>query len=88
MYDGRRFAHIVLQYKNETVSLLVTDDVRPSDGAASVSPARLPVTDGFQVASFRGARQVVYVVSSLGQDDVQAVAQAMAGPVSRALSGA
>lgn len=94
VFDGRRFAHIVLRYKDETVSLLVTDDPRPGVALwgelarASETPTGLPVIDGFHVASFRGARHVVFVVSSLNDDDVQEVTQAMLGPVARALAGA
>lgn len=91
VFDGQRFAHIVLRYKDETVSLLVAEEVRSGEArtadGARATPLALPVTDGFHVASFRGARQVVFVVSSLTDDDVQEVAQAMAGPVSRALAG-
>lgn len=94
VFDGRRFAHIVLRYKDTAVSLLVTDDPRP--GAAWVPdfamvdehPSLLPSTDGLQVASFRGPRHVVFVVSSLQDGDLQEVAQAMAGPVSRVLARA
>jgi hypothetical protein len=93
VFDGRRFAHIVLRYKGQAVSLLVADaadqgariwGIGPADDGAAVS---LPVTDGFQVAAFRQSRHMVLVVSSLGQDDVADVARAMAGPVTRALAG-
>lgn len=92
--NGRRFAHLVLRYKNETVSLLVSDDPRPGAvvwnriGVDHAVPASLPVTDGFHVASFHGPERVVFVVSSLPDYDVREVAQAMAGPVSRVLAGA
>ncbi|MBA3270570.1 MAG: zf-HC2 domain-containing protein [Acidobacteria bacterium] len=91
VFDGRRFAHIVLSYKDETVSLLVTDDPHPGGAPwgkfarKSDTTSALPVTDGFHVASFRGARHAVFVVSSLNAADVQEVAEAMLGPVSRAL---
>lgn len=88
LYDGRRFAHLVLGYKNEKVSLLVTDDARRNGAPADATPSDLPVTDGFHVATFRGTNHVVFVVSSLTPDDVQEVAQAMAAPVTRILSGA
>jgi hypothetical protein len=97
VFDGRRFAHIVLRYRNEMVSLLVTDlvadDVRPGGAlwgrlTMTGTPIELPATDGFQVVAFRGPRHAVFVVSALSHEDVQEVAQAMAGPVSRALAGA
>jgi Putative zinc-finger len=93
VFEGRRFAHIVLRYKDEMVSLLVADHSRPGEalwGGLSEtdrSPSALPVTDGFHVASFRGERHVVFVVSSLADEDVQEVARAMVGPVARALGG-
>ena len=89
VFDGRRFAHIVLRYRDEAVSMLITEDMGAAEGAdTDRSPSALPVTDGFHVASFRGPRHVVFIVSSLGTDDVQEVAQALAEPVSRALAGA
>lgn len=93
VFGGRRFAHIVMRYKDQTVSLLVADDDRPGralwntfSGDAGTLSA-LPPTDGFQVASFRGPGQMVFVVSSLNDNDLREVAQAMAEPVSRALGG-
>ena len=71
VFDGRRFAHIVLRYKDTAVSLLVTDDPRPGVAWApdfamiDEHPSPLPSADGFHVASFRGPRHVVFVVSSL-----------------------
>ena len=93
VYRGRRFAHLVLMYKEQPVSLLVAADdrsrlTRIGSPEGSSTPASLPVTDGFHVASFRGERHVVLVVSSLPDRDVREVAQAMAGPVSRVLAGA
>jgi Putative zinc-finger len=93
VYDGRRFAHIVLRYKGALISLVVTPDERllralpgasaPADG----SIASLPPTDGFQVAAFRGPHHVVFLVSSLGDDELGDVAESMRASVSRALNG-
>lgn len=94
VFGGRRFAHIVLKYKGHFVSLLVAADERPGGWVARAlvraddRPAAMPVTDGFRVASFRGERHAVFVVSSLADADNQEVARAMAGSVSRALAGA
>jgi hypothetical protein len=96
VYHGRRFAHIVLRYKEQAVSLLVTEDQRRggllwSGGAstdASIDPmiAELPATGSFHVSSFRSPRHVVFVVSSLPGSDVQEVAQAMVASVAQALT--
>lgn len=94
VFGGRRFAHIVLRYKGQFVSLLVAADDRPGGrlargfARADNRPSAMPVTDGFQVASFRGVRHAVFVVSALSDEDNQEVARAMAGSVSRALAGA
>lgn len=92
VFDGRRFAHLVLQYRGQAVSLLVTDDDRPGGslwlgvaGGHDVEPA-LQQADGFHVASFADAGQLVFVVSSLPAGDVDDVAQAMSGPMSRVLT--
>jgi hypothetical protein len=93
VWDGVRFAHLVLRYKETLVSVVVASDA----GAAaswipwshlSHDPAALPSTHGQQVASFRGAAHTVFVVSALPAADVQAVARVMAAPVVQALAGA
>lgn len=93
VFEGRRFAHIVLRYRNEMVSLLVSDEPRSVVSAGVLAgvrekPSGLPATGGFRVAAFRTSQHLVFVVSSLNDDDLQEVARAMARPVSQALSGA
>jgi hypothetical protein len=94
VYDGRRFAHLVLRYKNETVSLLVTDERHPGGAlgmrlaGTATALSSSPAVDGFHVASFRGPRHAVFVVSSLSDADLHEVARAMIEPVSRVLAGA
>ena len=97
VFAGRRFAHIVLRYKEQSVSLLVAADERPGGAflrtvartvaRADDRPSAWPVTDGLHVASFRVVRHAVFVVSSLGDADLEEVTRAMAGSVSRALAG-
>ena len=90
VFAGRRFAHLVLRYKEETVSLLIPGD-ESSDGSIWNGTDRsvtmlAPADHGFHVASFRGPRHIVFVVSQLNDDDLDEVAQAMVEPVVRALS--
>ena len=92
VWEGVRFAHLVLRYKDTLVSVVVA-----GDGGATASripwqrlgdESVMPSVDGLQMTSFRGARHVAFVVSALSDADVQAVARVMQGPVSRALAGA
>ena len=91
VWEGARFAHLVLRYKDTLVSVVVA-----GDGGATASwipwpqldhEQTLPSVAGLQMTSFRGARHVAFVVSTLPDADVQAVARVMEGPVSRALAG-
>ncbi len=93
VYGGRRFAHVVLKYKNDFVSMVVTPDTRmlrvvpggsaPADG----SIAMLDPQDDLNVAALRGPAHVVFFISPLGTADLRDVAQAMAPAVSAALKG-
>jgi hypothetical protein len=82
VFEGRRFAHIVLAYQGQAVSLLVTTD----EGMWTI-PSSFPVTDGFHATALRGSKHVAFVVSALGDDAVREVAAALAGPVAQALAG-
>lgn len=91
VFDGERFAHIVLAYKGSTVSLLVPETGNQSARVwglgppAGGPPSALVAQDGFHVAAFPSPGRLVFVVSDLPQHDVQDVARAMAGPVTQAL---
>jgi anti-sigma factor RsiW len=81
VYDGRRFAHIVLRYRGTLVSVLVTPD----------RLARIPselALGGTQVSSFRAGRFAAFVVSSATDRETREIAAAVAGPVKSALAGA
>jgi anti-sigma factor RsiW len=92
VYGGRRFAHIVLDYRGARVSLLVT----AADGSARLAlPGEvLPhVTsashvDDMSVVSFRTSRHMVFFVGEVAQADLVNLADAVAGPLYRALAGA
>lgn len=94
VYDGRRFAHIVLRYKGEAVSVLVAADSRPGAGVWFAGPPRdgrladVQTIDGMRVTAFYQSQHSAFVVSSLSADDLRAVAATIVEPVSRALAGA
>ena len=92
VFGGQRFVHIVLRYKQETVSVLVTEDPRPAlipwGRAADAVVASASTEGAFNLTSFRGGHHAAFVVSTLGQDDLLDVARAVSGPVAQALAGA
>ncbi|MGI8493696.1 MAG: anti-sigma factor family protein, partial [Pyrinomonadaceae bacterium] len=75
IYNGRRFAHIVLRRDKKIISVLVTDagnSFKADDGAI------FNQTDGnFQVATFSAARHAVFVVSDLSEQENLAVAETL-----------
>jgi hypothetical protein len=93
-FNGERFAHLALLYKDRVVSVLVAEAAESGASVWHPGPAddgtvsSFPATDGLHVAAFRGSRHVAFVVSALEQSDVEAVGRAMAGPVTRALAQA
>jgi hypothetical protein len=90
VFEGRRFAHIILKYHGRLVSFLVTD----IGGAkqAKTNAARMPADlqqqviacsqfDGYQVSCFQTARHAIFVVSDLPEGDNLALARALAPSV-------
>ena len=86
IFQGRRFAHIVLQVQGQVVSLLITR--RDGDTTGSVHGADrvplsvgLPSEDGFQVVSFDIPGHIAFLVGSLGEQQLRQVAQSLSGPL-------
>ena len=99
VFEGRRFAHVVLRQQGRLVSILVAeraaaDAVGPAAGRGGRTPSPapavigLPQVEGFRAAAFAAPRHWVFVVSELGDVDNLAVARAVADPVYRHLAGA
>ena len=91
VYGGRRFGHIVFDYRGERVSLLVT---AVEGGVELAFPDKtLPhVTsagriDDMSVVSFRSSRHMVFLAGGVAQADLMKLADAVAGPLYRELSG-
>ena len=89
VYEGRRFAHVVLSYRGARVSLLVTSSVGglplTLPGAARVGRHEERI-DSLSVVSLRTARYAIFVVGDLGQADLAQLADAIAEPLSRQLT--
>lgn len=88
VFEGRRFAHIVLKYHSQVVSFLVTDieptkGVQPESVGKSADPQVITCSefDGYRVSCFETARHAVFIVSDLPEGDNLALARALAPSV-------
>jgi hypothetical protein len=86
VFAGRRFAHVVLQFEGQLVSLLVTADPGAVASAPAVSLSWFTSVHGQRVASFKTTGHAAFVVSAVQERQFRAIAQALAGPVSRRLA--
>ena len=80
VFDGRRFAHVVLQYRTRRISVLVTDTDLPVENENRVLAQTSEI---MRVASFRTAHHAVFVVSDLSETENVTIAKAISPAVSR-----
>ncbi len=80
VFEGRRFAHVVLQYQKRRVSVLVTDTDLPVEDSKQISTQTF---ETMRVASFRVGQHAVFVVSDLPEKDNAIIAEAIAPSVAR-----
>lgn len=80
VFEGRRFAHVVLRRRNQTISVLVTDTELPNDNGDLV--INQP-NSTMNAASFVVNRHAVFVVSDLTERENMSVAQALSPAVRR-----
>ena len=89
VYAGRRFAHVVLQYHEKVVSLLVT---KGEDGASTSLPLDAALhgdvrrIDDMSVLSFRSARHSIFLTGDVDRAELSSLAEVLAGPLTRRLS--
>jgi len=86
VFQERRFAHIVFQLQGQVISLLITrrdgETIESVPGADRVPRlAGLPSDDGFHVVSFDIPGHIVFLVGSLGEQQLREVAQSLSGPL-------
>ena len=80
VFDGRRFAHVVLRYRQKTISVLVTETDLPPETDQVISSK---FNETMRVASFRTAHHAVFVVSDLTEAENSTMADAIFPAVSR-----
>ena len=85
VYAGRRFAHIVLAYQGQKVSLLATATASASRagllvGGSSRPRATAPI-DGMSVVLFETTRYTIILTGSASAADLASLADAVAQPL-------
>jgi len=93
VFEGRRYAHIVLKFRGELVSLLIAPE-EPSRmetviRAVTMTAQRVRVlnVDGAPATVFRVSEHLAFVVGNLPEEDLRRLTEALAGPVRLALAG-
>jgi len=90
IFNGRRFAHVVLKDRGHLISLLVTNLSRPPDSRKAATQALSDRTqaavacsqsDGYQIACFETASHAIFVVSDLAEGENLAVTRLLAASV-------
>ncbi len=79
VFQGRRFAHVVLRRGEKIISVLVTQNSSGENDEAISSQT----DENLQVAEFGAARQAVFVVSDLTNEENQAIARVISPAVRR-----
>lgn len=77
VFQGRRFAHVVLRRGKEIISLLVTDADLSGETISNQT------VDNLQVAAFGASRYAVFVVSDLSKEENSQIAATLAPVVRR-----
>lgn len=87
VYDGRRFAHIVIAYRGQVVSLLVT--ATPANSQPLIAP-RVPwrheQVDDLAVAAASASGHAVLLVGALDRADMDRLMEAVAMPLLQQLA--
>ncbi len=91
-YAGRRFGHVILDYRGHVVSLLVTDagdDAAGVDVHADLAPQlRGRPVNGLSVVSVRGSRHAVLLVSDMDERELTQLSTTVSVPLARQLASA
>lgn len=81
VYEGRRFAHVILLYRNRRVSVLIAEANLPGETNEEIRSEA--TAGGMLAAHFRTANHAVFVVSDLTAAENVAIAQKLSPAVRR-----
>jgi len=86
-YDGRRFGHVIMEYRGRVVSLLMTTN---DGGTGNVGQDAIPhligrPMDGLSVMSVNGTHHAILLVSDLGSTELARLSRVVSVPLARRL---
>jgi Putative zinc-finger len=82
--NGRRFSHVVVEYKKKTVSVLLT--LREDGDPVTRDVVSCRTSDDLRVACFESGKYTVFIVSDLNDDDNLIVARTISESVNKHVS--
>lgn len=88
-YDGRRFGHVIMQYRGHTVSLLMTSARgRVGAGLADAMPHSIgEPANGLSVVSVDASNRSILLVGDLGSAELTELSKIVAKPLAQRLAG-
>ncbi len=78
-FQGRRYAHLVVKYRDQVVSVVITRNDANAKGPAP-TPGEIAASfksDSYQVAAFQASSHAVFVISSLNETDNMTIARSV-----------
>jgi hypothetical protein len=87
-YGGRRFGHVILQYRGRVVSLLVTGNertTRPAESADALPHVIGRPTNGLSVVSVDGSHHAIVLVGDLATIDLTQLSRIVSLPLAESL---
>lgn len=88
IYDAQRFAHIVLEHKGRTISLLVAEADDTTAKEANTDAIACSHSGGYHVSCFNTKRHSVFVISDLAEADNLIIARKLAPSVAQHIARA
>ena len=93
VFGGKRFAHIILRYQNQVVSVVVTESENTAGANSETANGAEAITcqpsgEGLQVACFKTAKYAIFVVSGLSESDNLTLARTISPAVRRHIAQA
>jgi anti-sigma factor RsiW len=86
IFEGQKFAHVVLRYQGKVVSVLVTERGNKETAANNSQAISCSSADGYQISCFETSRHSVFIVSDLSEQENLTIARQLQSSVVKHLA--